>query len=437
MPKFGIKIEEDDLIEAVDLAVDHSAPESIELSAWVDMDAKMTTSPEIPAKSEVVVSLDEKKKPQHTVITISSKTEKKKKEKKGIVSSILGEEKAKKKSAKPEKSVDDLIQDEMVQAILSRLPGEEVDAGVDVSVSAKVTAPKISIKYGSAVAEDEIEETVMMHEEAGVELEDSEEFFNKEDQAAKVKSEEQESLLLEKEGDAPAKTVVKMRMKERPSSWLGKQKGTEKSPLASSEDVSKKRLSRPRSQQVAVTTDEDPVTELFAKLMDLPDKKASPHGSKGSLVKTKPGSRPLSFRGSQVKLVMDSAIASAVAGGDEASLEARCMSADSALKPTIKKKRNEKDVERMLKEVERRMIATIHSDIDFEETEVLALESLLDEVSKYCSSYVENWSDTQGRRAATFTEANQELARSSSDAAHDSPKEKKRHSRGSPKMGKK
>merc|ERR1719370_1920551 len=63
------------------------------------------------------------------------------------------------------------------------------------------------------------------------------------------------------------------------------------------------------------------------------------------------------------------------------------------------------------------MIATIHDDIDFEETEVQALETLLDEVSKYCSNYVENWTDTQGRRAASFTEVNEEL-RASEEVRH-------------------
>jgi hypothetical protein len=280
----------------------------------------------------------------------------------------------------------------MVAAILSRLPDDEDEAEV-----------KVSKKDGPVISEDEIEETIMSHEESGVDLEDPDDYFNKEE----AKSAGEKETLLMSPIKSPVKSPIKSPLKavkqqERPKSWFGlPRKHLQASPLASKEDLRKKKLARPQSHMELSTQREDPVTELFAKLMDLPP--ASSKGSRGSLT----GSKRSSLKcGSAVQQVMDHAIASAVAGED---FEARAMSADSALKPPLKKKRNEKDVERMLKEVEKRMIAAIHDDIDFEDTEVDALEALLDGVSKYCSNYVENWTDTQARRAASFTEVNEEL----------------------------
>jgi len=287
------------------------------------------------------------------------------------------------------KSVEDLIEEQVVKTIISRMP--------HLSAPSSVKSSKEDI---IAAAEKEVtkskESLELLKIEGGVEA-----------RGGKRMDEEdppQPQVVVKRRGSGDPKPKKQARAR----SWFGvPRKYQQVQQDASADDMPLKKSSkrsRPtsmllqsklrkenRSDSIIIgksvdDVQEDAVTELFAKLMDLPPPVSTSRGS---------------LSGKNVPKLE----------------EAAAMKPDMSKKEKRKSlKRSERDVERMLKEVERRMIMSVQRQDNLADNEIFALEKLLDDVSKYCTDYSETWEDTQNRRQLSFSEANEELERSSSRA---------------------
>ncbi|XP_066917066.1 uncharacterized protein [Clytia hemisphaerica] len=142
---------------------------------------------------------------------------------------------------------------------------------------------------------------------------------------------------------------------------------------------------------------EDKITELFANLMDLP----KPKKQEKAWYREEGPSASMSRDG----------VPSPVDEGIDISTDANAMS--------------EKEEIMLIDEVERRLIENIEDSSVMQDSEVLALENLLNDVARFCTEYSEDYDDVESRRQPSFSEMNATLERKRLNSSKEEPFEQR------------
>lgn len=143
--------------------------------------------------------------------------------------------------------------------------------------------------------------------------------------------------------------------------------------------------------------EEDAISELFLKLKQIPTANMEKNARPKSIYDNDDTSQT-----SQSQIMVTSAV----------------LDLSKTEKNKNKFQRN-KDVDKAFKEVEQKMIQHLYTRHDLAVNEILALESLLEDVSRFCTEY--NEEITEDGRQLSFSKANKELHEASKSSRNATP----------------